>query len=246
MPTRGNYQATGLGLFGDNAKDGMWSDAPHPLLIPPTWGFGEIIDFNDGGFAADRWTITVVEVGTGDSTIEVIDKEGGQVRVNTAGNDNDGAQAQADWANINLASTNKVWLDFRVEVTEEVSVSDLFLGLSITDTSLIASPAADYAGWFCDTGDANLDFRCDKSGGGPASTTAADTLVLDVPHILGFKWDGSTLTPYADGVAATAITTFIPDDVLLKISFGYLNGDAVQNEGMNIDFIRYVSVFDRS
>ena len=246
MPTRGNYQATGLGLFGDNIKDAMWLDAPHPLLIPPTWGFGQIIDFNDGTLAADQWTTTVISDGAGTSTVAVINKEGGWVRIDTAADELDGGQAQADFANIRLASTNKFWIDFRIDLTEEVTQCNAFCGLSITNATIIPDERVDWAVWVTDDGDANWDFATAKSST-ETDVAAADTAVLDVPIVLGFKWDGVTLTPYSDGVAATAITTNIPDDVDLKLSFGYSNGDGTAaNEGMNVDWIRYVSVFDRS
>ena len=98
--------------------------------------------------------------------------------------------------------------------------------------------------WHTDDGDANWDFSNDKAGT-PTDTTALHTAVLDEPVILGFKWDGTSLTPYVDGVAQTVVTTNIPT-VAMSMSLGYLNGAATaQNEGMNVDWVRLVVVTSR-
>ena len=97
-----------------------------------------------------------------------------------------------------------------------------------------------------DDGDTNWDFSASKDGTGTDRTGEA-TAVAATQVILGFTYDGSTLTPYVDGVAGTTITDNIPDDEELTLSFGYLNGaGTAQNEGMDIDWIRYVLIEDRS
>lgn len=244
MGMQGVYTANGLGLFDTDAKDAMWRDAPHPLLVSRLRGFGEIIDFNS--WSPDEWTETLVSGGAGTSTVALTDREGGWVRVDCAADENDGGQAQRDKSTFRLASTNSLWIDFRIDLTEEVTQSDCFVGLSITNTTIIGSERVDIAQWHTDDGDANWDFSVAKSSTETDANTET-TAVLDTPIILGFTWDGTTLYPYYDGTRGTAITTNIPDDVDLELSFGYLNGAGSEaNEAMDLDWIRYVSLFDRT
>lgn len=242
--TKAKYTNYGLGVYDSNAKDAMWADAPHPNLISPIQGLGVIDDYKL--WSEDAWTITAVSVGTGTSTVALTDNPAGTVRVNTAANENDGAQAQSDAATFKLASTNLLWIDWRVNLTDDATQSDAFVGLSIADTTIIAGAPDDIIYWHKDDGDTNWDFTCRKNG--TSTDRAAEaTAVAATQVILGFTWDGTTATPYVDGVAGTATTTNVPDDVNLRLSFGYLNGaGTAQNEGMDIDWCRYVMIEDRS
>ncbi len=192
MATRAVYTGNGIGFFDTDAKDAMWRTAPHPLLVNPLRGHGDFDDFHS--FTEDDWMIAVVSVGAGDSTIAMTDREGGWVRVACGTNENDGAQAQLMKSNFRLASTNQFWIDFRIDLTEEITQCDAFVGLAISDTTVLAGVPADIAYWHKDDGDTNWDFTARKN----STSTDADaevTAALDTPVILGFSWNGATLYP---------------------------------------------------
>lgn len=244
MAQKSTYTPFGQSFHDDATKDAMWRNAPHPHLITPVAGYGRIDDFLS--YAEDEWTVTVVSVGTGDSTIALTAGDGGLLRVNTAANENDGAQAQSDVISFNLTTTNNMWIDFAVDITDDVTQSDAFVGLAVTDTTIIAGVSNDIIYWHKDDGDTNWDFTS-RASSTSTDVTAAHTSVIDTRVILGWHWDGTTLTPYVDGVAKTDVTTNVPTATDLRLSFGYLNGAAAaQNEGMNLDWIRYAVTFDRS
>lgn len=240
------YTPYGLSFYSGNVKDAMWREAPHPAIMSPLVGFGKVEDFL--GFSEDEWTTTAVSAGTGTSTIALTGIQGGVLRINTAANEDDGAQAQSDAAIIKLAATNLLWMDFRINLTEEATQSDAFVGLADTDTTIIAGAPNDIVYWHKDDGDTNWDFTADINGAGPTNLLIEHTAVAATQVILGFTYDGTTLTPWVDGVkSANTIATNVPNDIALKISFGYLNGAAAaQNEGMNIDWIRYAVIEDRT
>jgi len=243
MAQRSRYLSDGQTFHDDRAEGGMWKDCPHPALLNPLSGYAYFNDFHN--FSEDEWTITVVSIGTGTSTVATTARAGGMVRVNTAANEDDGGQAQLDSISFALPAAGSVWFEASVDITDDVTQSDAFVGLLALDTSIIAGVPNNHVYFHKDDGDANWDFASDKAGT-PTAVAAVGTAVVDTRTILGFKWDGTSLTPYFDGVAGTAITTNIPT-VAMSISLGYLNGAAAaQNEGMDVDWIRCVVLTDRT
>ena len=244
MAQRSNYLSDGQTFHDDRASGAMWKDCPHPALLAPQSGYAYFNDFLT--FSEDEWTITVVSVGTGTSTVALKDAAGGVLRVNTAANEDDGGQAQSDAECIVIPAAGSIWFEARVNLTDEVTQSDAFVGLATVDTSIIAGAPNDVILWRKDDGDTNWDFVADTAGS-PTTVAGAHTAVAATWVILGFTFDGTTLYPYVDGVRGTGITTTIPTAEELMISFGYLNGAAAaQNEGMDIDWIRSVVLVDRS
>jgi hypothetical protein len=244
MAQRSNYLNDGQTFHDDRASGAMWKSYPHPLLIAPQSGYGYFNDFIT--FSEDEWTITVVEVGTGNSTIAMKDEAGGILRVNCAANENDGAQAQSDGECIVIPAAGSIAMEARINLTDDATQSDAFFGLATVDTSIIAGAPNDVILWRKDDGDTNWDFLTDTAGS-PTTTTGAHTAVADTWVILGFTFDGTTVYPYVDGVRGTGITTTIPTATEMMISFGYLNGaGSAQNEGMDIDWIKLVVLTDRS
>jgi len=219
------------------AGTGVWADCPLVNLYDPLVAYHYFTDFLS--FSEDEWTITVVSAGAGDSTIAATGLAGGQVRVDTAEDENDGAQAQLDAISFALPAAGNLWFEARVEITEEVTQSDWFIGLLALDTTIIAGVPNNHCYFHKDDGDIKIDFANDKAGTPTANADVA-SCVVDTPVRLGFKWDGTTITAYVDGVEVATSTTNIPT-VAMAIAFGYLNGaGSAANEGMNVDWIRCV------
>ena len=126
MTQRSKYKQDGLSFYDSGVHGAMWQDCPHPALLDFARGYSYQNDFHS--WSEDEWTITVVSAGTGTSTVATTGVAGGQVRVNTAANDNDGGQAQLDSISFALPASGSVWFDARVELTEEVTQCDAFVG----------------------------------------------------------------------------------------------------------------------
>lgn len=240
-----HYTPYGQNYFDQNAEeDNMWRDCPNPALLPPTVGFAYVNDFVT--WSADDWTATEVEAGTGNTTIGIIDGEGGVLGIVCDANENDGGQIQLKGEMFKLAATNRVWFDARVNIVHESTQSDFAVGLATTTTTAIASAPNDYVMFVKDDGDTNIDFVSAKDGTeterAAVATASNDTWVL-----LGFKWDGSTLTPYINGVAGTAISTNVPDNENMSPVLAYLNGaGSAENDTFAIDWVRCVSIYNRT
>ena len=223
--------------------EGLWASCPVENFFNPNKAyhyFEDFLRFND-----DEWTVTVVSGGTGTSTVVLAALAAGWARVNCAADENDGGQAQLDAVTFALPAAGKVWFEARVEVTEEVTQSDWFIGLLALDTSIIAGVPNNHVYFHKDDGDIKIDFANDKAGTPTANAEVADS-VVDTPIRLGFYWDGTTLTAYVNGVAVATSTTNIPT-AAMAIAFGYLNGaGSAQNDGFNVDWIRCVVQTDRS
>jgi hypothetical protein len=116
------------------------------------------------------------------------------------------------------ASGKDIWFEARVRMTTTV-VSELFIGLAASDTSIIASSAQstnNRIGWTSVTDDGVLLLDCDKAGTG--TTAAATTISTSAWIRLGFKYDGTadTIQQYIDGVATGSpiATTYISKSVM--------------------------------
>jgi len=225
------------------AGDGLWASCPMENFSNPNKAYYYFDDFLR--WSEDEWTITVVSAGDGDSTVAATGLAGGQIRVDTATDENDGAQAQLDAISFALPAAGKLWFEARVEITEEVTQSDWFIGLLALDTTIIAGVPDNHVYFHKDDGDIKIDFANDKAGTPTANADVA-SCVVDTAVRLGFYWDGTTIYIYVNGVVVATSTTNIPT-VAMSISFGYLNGAAdAQNEGMNVDWIKCCVQTDRS
>lgn len=249
---RSNYTSGGLSFFdASSALDAMWRHVPHPALIPPSVGFGEVNHFTDLPIddttgLPTGWTATVVDVGAGATTIALASKIGGWLRIEAAGNEDDGAQIQKHGLMYQPTATNKLWFGARV-LLDEATQSDGFIGLAATDTTVLASDAAVYIGFAKNDGDANWDFVSNDTA--ETEVAAVATAVAATAVNLDFAWDGpaGTITPYINGVAGTAISTAADVPVgaadYMRLSFAYLNGAAQSAKGLEVDYYRIVQLY---
>lgn len=113
------------------------------------------------------------------------------------------------------AANKSLWAEFRVRMTTTV-VSELFIGLAASDTSIIATSAMstnNRIGWTSVTDDGVLLFDADKAGTS-LTPIAAATISTSAWLRLGFYYDGAadTVQQYVDGVAtgAAVATANIP------------------------------------
>lgn len=188
--------------------------------------------FNDfDAYVAANWTVT--ETGSGSRALTNVD--GGCLLVTNAAADNDLNQFQLAVESFKFETGKILYFEARVKLSD-VTQSDFFMGLSITDTSLIVSQPTDAIYFGSDDGDALLDFHIGKNGTYTDSTGVA-TLVNDTFVRLAFYYDGVAMQVLVDDVVvAKPVLTNICDDEELAVSFCIMNGEAVAKT-LTIDYI---------
>ena len=86
-----------------------------------------------------EFTSTVVEAGSGNTTIAQTDASGGQVLITTAANENDGGSYQLAGESFKT-SGNELYFGTKI-ASNEATQSDFLVGLSVTDTALLGGTA---------------------------------------------------------------------------------------------------------
>lgn len=205
--------------------------------VSPDWGYGMFEDFAPSMITSTTtypgYTVTVATGGT----LVMADEVGGVLQLTPGGTENYGIQMQSD-GEIFLPAANKdIWFECRVKGNDITQV-DWMLGLTTTDTAIIASIPDDLIGFVTHDGDDNVDFQVRAGGTGAAVDTTVD-LVATEYMTLGFYINGVTsVTPYINGTAYTAITTNIPATEM-ALSFACLTGEAAVNT-LDIDWYKIV------
>lgn len=195
---------------------------------------GPIADFLV--FDENHWTITKVELGYGSASAALQNVVGGVLKVTNAGADNDSYQAQLKGEPFKLTTGKHCYFEAKFQCNEDQEV-DLLFGLCIVDTTLIAG-FSDGVVWHKDDGDKNLDFKSVKNGSA-SSEAAISTLTKDTWTRVGFYFDGyKTITPWLNGTqySSKAISTNIPDDEELSVSFAVMNGEAAA-KALMLDYL---------
>jgi hypothetical protein len=175
-----------------------------------------------------RFTMTVVEVGAGNSTVvnsSTAGIAGGGLLFTTAANDNDGINLQAKGEAFGLHANNDIAFHARLEI-DDADQSDFLLGLAITDTTLLA--AVSDAIYF-ESLDASTDINAvtEKDNSETTSASAVGTLADNTEVVLDFYVEGtSTVYFYVNGVRQATSTTNLPDDEELTPSIHFLTGEA--------------------
>ena len=199
---------------------------------PTKW----ITYFNDfTEYVSGDWTITTTEAGSGAATEALASTSAGGLLLVT----NDDADNDADFFNLKteafkFVAGKKTFFKARFAVSDATQ-SDFVMGLQITDTTPLA--VSDGVYFMKDDGDASLDFHVEKDGSD--TTASAIATVSDATMLVaGFYYDGkSAIEYYVDDVKlGTSVTTNLPDNEELAVSFGIQNGAAAAKT-MTVDYI---------
>ena len=218
---------SGVGTAKKNTNTGFYG-----MPDPTKW----ITYFNDfTEYVSGDWTITTTEAGSGDATEALASTSAGGLLLVT----NDDADNDADFFNLKteafkFVAGKKTFFKARFAVSDATQ-SDFVMGLQITDTTPLA--VSDGVYFMKDDGDASLDFHVEKDSSDTAASaiaTVSDATML----VAGFYYDGkSAIEYYVDDVKlGTSVTTNLPDDEELTISFGIQNGAAAAKT-MTVDYI---------
>lgn len=193
------------GSINPNHITGLWKNCPlRAHGSDPSIGIMQYEDWSDYD-TTDVWTLSqattgAAVVGTAESGVLEIDSNS-----TTAAQ---GATLQADSRGFYLEAGKDLWFETKIKVVDTFDKAELFVGLSIIDTTLIASSAnssTDHVGWQCVTDDGVLLFVSEKAGTAEAGK-AAVTLTEDTYVKLGFYVNGVTsIQQYVNDVATSAV-----------------------------------------
>jgi len=180
-------------------------------------------------YTATDWTVT--EVGT--ATQALTDADGGRLLVTNAAADDNRSFNQKVGESFLFETGKKLWFDCIFQVSDATQ-SDLVIGLQITDTSPL--DVSDGVFFLKLDATATIDLLVEKDG--TATTTSVATVVDATDIRLSYFWDGvDSIKIFADGVhVGTSVTTNLPDDEAMTISFGIQNGEA-SAKTMTLDYI---------
>lgn len=198
------------------------------ILPDPTKAHVYFDDFDT--YTAADWTVTDVGV----ATQALADGDGGLLLITNAAADDDSSFSQKVGESFLFEAGKKLWFESRFQVSDATQ-SDFVIGLQITDTTPL--DVTDGVFFIKSDGAATVDLLVEKNN--TATTTSAVATVVDDTNIrLGFYYDGvDKIVIFVDGVAvASSVTTNLPDDEALTISFGIQNGEAVAKT-MTVDYI---------
>lgn len=239
--------------MADTPQDVTTTDRRIKELTPGMWQdfydegrpFGRVSVYKNDfhSWVADAWTVTEVDAGGGDTSQILLDVRNGVLQLLSAGNEDDGCQIQlggsADsettgesWAP--AASTN-LWFECRFRMND-VTQQDIFVGLHVQDTTIIASRGSDFIGFRTDDGDALLDAEATAGSAATSSEVGVATLVDNTFITVGFKVTGlDRIEFYVNGNLEATQTTNIPTG-LMKLSLAQLTGEAVANS-LEVDYV---------
>ena len=199
------------------------------FILPDVTKAHTYFDDFDTYTAAD-WTVTE----TGVATQALANEDGGVLLVTNAAADDDASFSQKVGESFKFEAGKKLWFEARLKVSDATQ-SDWVVGLQITDTTPLAVTDGVY--FRKDDGDANIDFVVIKNS--TATTATAVSVNVDATYVrLSFYYNGvDEIVYFVDGVRqGKSVTTNLPDDEELTISFGVQNGEAVAKT-MSVDYI---------
>ena len=214
-----------------------WIDAIGQDVIKSLYDFSKLE--MAGSDNPSAWTVTLVEAGSGESTVALANVGGGELLITTDDADDDGVNMQQTGEAFKLESDKPLYFGVKLKASEATQ-SDFFVGLSQTDTTLLGG-VTDGVYFECVDGATGISFVTEKD----SSETQSDSLgtFADATYvILEFYWDGDSIVEaFIDGSSVKSHTATIPSDEDLTISLHFLTG-AASAETMNVDWLRCIQL----
>jgi len=238
----------GTYLEANSATNAMWDSVPSRL--DPNFAsvaFELFDDFTEYDNTATVGNWTPYEVGTCTDAISDVDPGGVLLLTCQATTDDACQQINHTGAPFKLAAGKTLWYEARVRFTGDVTQSEFSIGLcnSGEDLKAVADVIPQDGISFSkqDGVAGTVNCTASKDGTDTGAVAAVHTLVSGAWVVFGLLIDGVTsITPYVNGVAKTALTATICDDELLTPYFLVRNGDATTTEILAIDYVRVVQL----
>ena len=240
MATRG-LTTGGVSSFYDQERSSDWSTGlwrTCPLLE-------HMFDHSIGKLWQEDWNTYDNTATTGDYLLSQATTGEGAISATVPGSfalDSNSA-TQGQGANLQQiksyfvpAAGKHIWAEFNIAIEDTFDDCELFIGLSVADTTIIVSQvntSIDHIGWQCVTNNGVLLFTSEKNTAG--DTSAAATLTENANIKLGFYVDGITsVQQFINGVATgTAHAT-------ANVPIGGLIPSAVCQTGGTADPIMHI------
>jgi hypothetical protein len=162
------------------------------------------------------------------------DGDGGLLLLTNTAADNDLVALQKVGESYRFASGKKLFFEARFKVSDATQ-SDVVMGLQITD----ATPLDVSDGVFFIKADGSTSVSLLVEKNGTATTTSSVATMADDTFVrLGFYYDGASAIQYFvnGALGGTSVTTNLPDDEDMTVSFAIQNGEAVAKT-MTVDYI---------
>lgn len=226
----------------------LWQDCPSKLdendiAVCVRWEDDFIL--YDNTATVGNWVLT--EVGTG--TDALADDVAGGILLLTcqATTDNAAEQITGAFAPFLLAAGKTLWFECRFKLVGDITQSEVAVGLCAKGEDLTAVADVkpqDGIAFTKQDGATGFAITASKNGTDTGESAATlHTLVNNSYVKLGFLVNGLTsVTPYINGVAGTAITATIVDDESLTPFALVRNGDGTTQEVLHIDYIKCVQL----
>jgi hypothetical protein len=182
-------------------------------------------------YTAADWTVTETQAG---ATQALADGDGGLLLLTNTAADDDLVALQKVGESFRFEAGKKLFFEARFRVSDATQ-SDVVMGLQITDTTPL--DVTDGVFFIKADGSTSVSLLVEKNN--TATTTASvATLANNTFVSLGFYYDGVSQVQYfVNGVSAGAsVTTNLPDDEDMTVSFAIQNGEAVAKT-MTVDYV---------
>ena len=182
-------------------------------------------------YTAADWTVTETQAG---ATQALTDGDGGLLLLTNTAADNDLVSLQKVGESFRFASGKQLFFEARFKVSDATQ-SDVVVGLQITDITPL--DVTDGVFFIKADGAATVDFLVEKNNTATTASAIA-TMANDTYIRLGFYYDGSSAVQYfVNGTyTGSSVTTNLPDDEDLTVTFAIQNGEAVAKT-MTVDYI---------
>ena len=192
--------------------------------------------FNDfDTYLASDWTITTTEDGTGSATEALTDGDGGLLLVTNAAGDNDHDFFQLVKEGFKYEAGKQLAFHIRFK-TNDATQTDIVAGLQLTDTTPL--DVTDGIFFLKSDGAATISFIVEKDST-QSTLTLPNSLADDTFMTLGFVYDPKDQKFHVfqnNVLAGTVVSTNVPDNEELTVSFGIQNGAAAAKT-LTVDYI---------
>ena len=178
-----------------------------------------------------------MEAGSGTTTFASTDASGGKAIITTAGNENDGGNYQLNGESFETTSDQDLYFGTKLAIND-VDQTDLFIGLAVTDTTLLGGVAN--AIYFESVDGSALLSAVTEASSTETQSDSVGTLADDTEIELEFYWDGTTVEFFVNGSSVATSTTNIPA-TQMRVSVHFLTGEATANT-CTIDWIRCIQI----
>lgn len=200
-------------VFYENQR---WFDAVGPTVVKR-----ESVGANIGTDNLNGWTTTLVETGSGESTVTALATTPGGFLITTDNLTDDGVNTQSKGEMFKLDGAYPLYFGIKFQVSEATQ-SDFYIGLAVTTTDALAGVTDGVAFRKAD-GSTDVYLVVEKNSS--ETTAVVDTCAATTDVTLEFTWNGTYIDAYVDGVLQTRLAmTNLPNDEDLSPVIQFLTG----------------------